>query len=415
MRNILAASLVLAGFFAVSPAARNGAETAAVVPLQASAPALTPAEVTAVIKQAFRAAYNLDETEALALAHRGVTMGPDEPSAHRALATILWLDILFKRGAVVSDQYLSGSLKEQVALPKPPADLEAAFKRELGRAIELAETRMKRDPRSVQARYDVATAYALQASYTASVEGSILSAFRMAKRAYDAGEFVLSQDPQRADAGLVVGTYRYLVSSLSLPARMMAYVIGFGGGKARGIALIEAAAQAVDTHIDARVALLLIYTREGRHNDALRMARELEVEFPRNRLFTFEAGSAAIRAGRAAEAETMLTRGLAISDTDPRAKIPGERAFWLYKRGAARIALNHLADARADLDVALQSQPVEWARGRIELELGKIADLTGHRPDALAAYRRAKNICGLHNDPDCAEEAERLLQKPFRF
>lgn len=381
----------------------------------AQAPAPTLAEVTVVIKQAFRAAYNLDEADAIAIARRSIAMAPDEPTAHRALASILWLDILFRRGAVVSDNYLSGSLKEQVALPKPPPDLAAEFKHELTRAIDLAEARVQRDPRSVQARYDLGTAYALQASYTASVEGSVVAAFKLAKRAYDAQEFVIDREPQRAEAGLVVGTYRYLISTLSLPARMVAYVVGFGGGKARGIALIEAASRAIDTHVDAKVALLLIYTREGRHADVVRIAHELEAEFPRNRLFTLEAGSAAIRAGRALEADATLTRGMAAFDKDDRRKIPGERAFWLYKRGVARLNLNRLADARADLDAALQSQPIEWTRGRIELEMGKVADLTGRRPDALSAYRTAQALCALHNDPVCAGEAERLLKRPFRF
>jgi hypothetical protein len=371
--------------------------------------------VKAAIDQAFRAAYNLDENEALTFAQEAVTIGPEEPSAHRALANILWLDILFKRGAVVSDQYSGAGTNTQVTRPKAPPDLEAGFRREVARAIELAEARVKIDPRDVQAHYDTSTAYALQASYTASVDGSVVAAFRTARRAYDAAEFVLDNDPKRADAGLIVGAYRYLVSTFSFPARFMAYVVGFGGGKARGIALVEAATQAPDTHIDAKVALLLIYRREGRHVDALRTAHELEAEFPRNRLFTLEAGSAAIRAGRAAEAEATLTRGLAFFDQDHRAKIPGEREYWLYKRGLARIALNHLVDAKADLDLAAQGQTIEWVRGRIELERGKIADLTGRRADAIAAYKTAKTLCGQHNDPDCADEAGRLTGKPFRF
>src|SRR5207247_4303615 len=107
----------------------------------------------------------------------------------------------------------------------------------------------------------------------------------------------------------------------------MAYVVGFGGGKDRGISLVEAASRAVDTHVDAKVALLLIYKREGRHLDALRMAHELEAEFPRNRLFTLEAGSSATQGGRALEGEQTLTRGLAFFDKDDRPKIPGERGI----------------------------------------------------------------------------------------
>ena len=40
--------------------------------------------------------------------------------------------------------------------------------------------------------------------------------------------------PQRVDAGLIVGTYRYLVASLVLPARWLAYMAGFGGDKEKG-------------------------------------------------------------------------------------------------------------------------------------------------------------------------------------
>jgi hypothetical protein len=372
------------------------------------------ADVTAVVKQAFRAAYNLDEQDALAVARRSVAMAPDEPSTHRALASILWLDILYRRGSVLTDTYVGGSLKEQIALPKPPPDLDAEFKRELGKAIELAETRVKRDPKDLQARYDAGTAYALQASYTATVEGSVMTGMRLAKRAYDNQEFVLDHDPKRAEAGLVVGVYRYLVSTLSLPARFMAYLVGFGGGKEKGIALIEAAAAAVDTHVDARAALLLIYKREGRGADALRMARELEAEFPRNRLFTLEAGSAATQAGRAAEADATLSRGIAAFDKDDRPKIPGERAVWLYKRGAARVALRHLPDAQADLDAALRNQPPDWVKGPAQIELGKIADLQARRADAMSAYRQAETFCRARSDGACGDEAGRLMSKPYR-
>ena len=372
------------------------------------------AEITAVIKEAFRAAYNLDEKDALAAARRGVAMGPEEPTTHRALASILWLDILFKRGSVVSDSYLSGGLKEQLVLPKPPPDLDAEFKQELAQAIELAEDRVRRDPNSLQARFDAGTAYALQASYTATVEGSILGGLRLARRAYNAQEFVLSHDPKRVEAGLIVGIYRYLVSSLALPARVVAYIVGFGGDKERGIALVEAASRAVDTHVDAKVALLLIYNREGRPVDALRIAKELEAEFPKNRLFILEQGSAAIRAGRAVEADATLSRGLAAFDKDDRAKIPGERAIWLYRRAVARIALRHLPDAQADLDAALRSQPVDWTKGRIQLAVGKVADAAGRRADALSAYRLAQNLCGSHNDSVCALEAEKWIRQPFK-
>jgi len=319
------------------------------------------------------------------------------------------------RGAVVTDYYLSGRLTEQLNVPKPPAELEAEFKRSVTKAIELADARVARNNGDIEARYDLGAAYGLLASYQASVEGSVVTGFRTAKRAFDAQEYVVDHDPARLEAGLVVGTYRYIVATLALPMRMFAYVVGFGGGKERGIALVEAAQRSPISHVDARVALLVIYGREGRHADALRVARELEAEFPRNRIFTLEAGSAALRAGRAADAEAEFLKGFAFFEQDPRVKFPGERAFWLYKRGTARLALNRLPEARADFDLALQSQPVDWVGGRIHLQLGKVSDLGSRRPDAVAEYRVAQATCASKNDPSCAEEAGRLLKRPFKF
>lgn len=403
MRGLAAA--IAGGFLLLTPAV--GAQSAQVI-------RPGPESLPTVISEAFRAAYSLDEKDAYVAARRAVAIAPEESASHRTLASIVWLDILFKRGSVVSDNYLSGGLKDQVSLPKPPADLDAEFKRELGRAIELADEKARREPKNVQARYDVGAAYALQASYIATVEGRVMGAMRLAKRAYDAQEYVLANDARRIEAGLVAGTYRYLVASLSLPVRWMAYVVGFGGDKERGIALIEAATRAPETHIDAKVALILVYNRERRYADALRVARELQQEFPRNRLFVLEEGSSAIRAGRAAEAEAALTRGLAAHDRDERRKIPGERAIWLHKRAVARVAQRRLTEAQADLDMAMQHQPIDWTRGRIQLELGKIADLQGRRPQAVAAYGQARALCAANNDTVCAGEAGRLQSRPFR-
>ena len=72
----------------------------------------------------------------------------------------------------------------------------------------------------------------------------MFAGFKAARRAYDEHEKVLLLDGSRKDAGLVVGTYRYVVSTLSLPLRMMAYVVGFGGGRERGIATLQETAAA---------------------------------------------------------------------------------------------------------------------------------------------------------------------------
>lgn len=376
--------------------------------------ALTVAQPEAVYQKAYDLAYNLDHDEAIALLKKAAIDDPSSADAHRHVAIVTWLNILFRRGSVTVDSYLGGVTRSGFKLPPPPRDLDAGFKSYTAKAIALADARVKANRRDVDAMYDLGAALGLEASYVATIEGRVGAAFSAARRAYNLHEDVLERDPRRVDAGLIVGTYRYVVSVLSLPARWAAYVVGFGGGKEHGVRLIEGASRSGESQIDANFALVLIYNREQRYDDALRILSELQRRFPRNRLLWLEKGATSIRAGKGAEAEAVLTEGLRKLDTDFRAKMPGERALWLYKRGSARILLRRTADARRDLDAALANGPLGWVQGRITLELGKAADLDGDRPKAVALYQRAAGICQAQQDPACREEAARLAGTRYR-
>jgi tetratricopeptide (TPR) repeat protein len=247
------------------------------------------------------------------------------------------------------------------------------------------------------------------------VEGSVRSAFGPAKRAYSALDEVLEREPSRVSAGVVVGTYRYVVSTLNPAMRVVAIVAGMGSGKEKGIALLEAATRDPESRVDASAVLMLIYSREGRHAEVVQIAHRLGTEFPRNRLFQLEEGAAAIRAGRAGDADAVLTRGIEALKRDTRPKFPSEEAIWHYKRGLARLNLNQQPAAAADLQYALGASPSEWIRGKIQLEMGKLADLAGRRTDAVAAYRTAVRLCGATADPACEKEANRYLKQAFSF
>ena len=261
------------------------------------------------------------------------------------------------------DHYLGSFSHATVGLRSPPADLDAEFKREAARAVELSERRVAAAPNDPQAHHDLGAAVGLQASYIASVEGRLLAGFRAARRSYDEEEQVLALAPTRKDAGLVVGTYRYVVSTLSMPMRMMAYVAGFGGGKERGLRMVEeAAAAGQENGTDAAFALVLMYNREHRYEDALRVLRGLRTRYPRNRLVVLEAGATAARNGSAAEADRLLTEGIAMFERDGRPKIPGETALWHYKRGLARVQLDHRVEATADLRLAISPEAAPWVQ-----------------------------------------------------
>ncbi len=386
---------------------------------------IVSAQTTNELRQrALELAYNLDHDQALDLLRRAVALSPDDPAPHRSLASVLWLNLLFRRGAVTVDHYLGSLSRSTVDLGKPPPDIDREFRFHVERSISLAERRVASNPGSAQAHYDLGAAVGLQASYVATVEGRMLAGFRAAQRCYDEHEKVLALDPSRKDAGLIVGTYRYLVSTLSLPMRMMAYVAGFGGGRARGIQMLEEtaefntpkvrpdtkAAAGNDARTDALFALVLVYNRERRFDDALRVLQELHRLYPRNRLLLLEAGATALRGGRAQQADDLLTEGLAMLAKDQRARMPGEEALWRYKRGAALAALGRVEPALADLQSATGADAQWWVHGRARVELGRLALKRGDRGAAAVEARQAETLCERGNDPVCIEDARALLR-----
>jgi len=373
-------------------------------------PPATAAQSTRELRErASDLVYNLDHQEAIRLLRQAIAAEPDDPTHHRALASAVWLLILFQRGAVTVDHYLGSFTKSSADVKKPAAELDAEFKRAVAKAIELAEKRVAAAPRDAQAHFDLGAAVGLQATYIASVEGRLMAGFRAARRSYDAQEQVLQLDPGRREAGLVVGTYRYVVSTLSMPMRLMAYVAGFGGGKDRGLRLIEeTAAAGGENRTDAEFALVLLYNREKRYDDAMRVIGNLRRRYPRNRLVLLEAGATATRAGKPAEAETLLTEGLAMLARDSRAKIPGEEALWHYKRGAARVMLRRSGDALADLQKAQVPGAMGWVRGRASLEMARLAAQQGDRAGAQRLAAEAATVCGQSSDPICVEEARKI-------
>ena len=132
--------------------------------------------------------------------------------------------------------------------------------------------------------------------------------------------------------------------------------------------------------------------------------------YPRNRLVLLEAGSTALRAGRAAEADAVLTEGLAMLAATNGATIPGEEGLWRYKRGAARVALGRPETARADLVNATSADAQAWVRGRARVELARVALQQGDPGRAAGEARQAESLCQQGQDPVCLDEAKKLLR-----
>jgi tetratricopeptide (TPR) repeat protein len=355
--------------------------------------------------------YNLDRDQAIATFRQAITADPVDAAAYRGLAGALWLSITYRRGNMTVDDYLGRVSRTNAPPPPPPTETAAAFRDALDRALVLARKRVATNPRDAEGHYQIGSAVGLRASYIATVEARSVGALRAAREAYEEQEKTLELDPHRKDAELIVGTYRYIVSALALPARLIAYVAGFGGDKDRGVRMVEdAATYPGDNQTDARFALVLIYNRERRYDDALKQLAILRQQFPRNRLAWLETGATSLRAGRPGDAERFLADGLSRFASDDRPRMFGEDALWFYKRGAARAALGRTAEADHDLRRAVSLEGRKWVHGRAHLELGKLGSRAGDRAAAIAEFQTAATLCDADGDGATADEARRLLK-----
>lgn len=373
-------------------------------------PAWASRESNALCDRGASEIFNLDRDRAIVTFREAIALDPTDARAYRGLASALWLSITFRRGNMTVDDYLGRVNKPATQAPAPPPEVAAAFQDAVDHAQRLARQQIAANPSAADGHYQLGAVVGLKASYTATVDGSAAGAFRAAREAYDEHERVLQLDPRRKDAGLVVGMYRYLVSTLAMPLRWVAYVAGFGGGRERGVQLVEdAAAYAGDNQTDARLGLLLLYNREKRFDDALKQLTTLRERYPRNRLLWLETGATSLRAGRAEAADQILEEGFAKFTSDARPRMFGEEALWYLKRGTAR-AWSGKPGADDDLTKAISTEGRTWVKGRAHLELGRSALATGNKARAKTELETAIALCEGDNDPAFAEEARRLLK-----
>jgi tetratricopeptide (TPR) repeat protein len=176
----------------------------------------------------------------------------------------------------------------------------------------------------------------------------------------------------------------------------------------------EAARFPSDVQPNALFTLIVMYNREARYDDALRVIGELQRRYPRNRLLWLEAGHTALRAGRPAEAKAALEEGLARLSHDSRPRAAGEDARWHAAYGTALVALRDVQPAERELRFTIASASRDWVRGRAHKELGKIADLAGDRARALDEYRLADRLCRQDRDSVCTDELSPLMKTGYR-
>lgn len=370
------------------------------------------------------ALYNIDYEKANRDFKELVRLYPNHPGGYQLLAARLWIKTLYESRRLQSSLYSSESFYS-TGDDKVDPKIVTEFRNLTRQARQLAEAKLKQEPKNVEALDFLANTEGLKASFEEAVERRHFAALRDGNDAVDHHREVLKLDSKYIDAQITIGLYEYVVGSLPLPVKILAGATGYRGSKKRGLKMLEqVAAEGRWAQDDAKSVLVLLYTREKRFADVVKLTRELSAKYPRNYLLRIETGDALVSlaaqkrsekdlAGAVqAEKEAFATFDEMLRDRDVRETAGRALDLIHFKYGEAlstagyheRAAKEFLATTRVD-----HAEPglVTMAH----LYAARAYDVAGKREEALTQY---KEVLSRPNVYDAHEEAKRGMKQAYR-
>ena len=388
----------------------------------ASAPWLTDAErarFEELRRDGLDALYNIDYDKAQRDFKEIVQLYPNHPGGYQLLAARLWIKTLYESRRLQSSLYSSESFYAN-GDDKVDPKIVTEFRNLTREAKRLAEARLKQDPKNIEALDFLANTEGLKASFEEAVERRHFAALRDGNDAVDHHREVLKLDPRYVDAQITIGLYEYVVGSLPLPVKVIAGATGYRGSKKRGLAMLEQVAREGHwAQDDAKTVLVLLYTREKRFEDVLKLTRELSAKYPRNYLLRLETADALVSLAEVkrknkdvagavqAEKEAFATFDELVRDRNVRDTAARALDLIHFKYGEVLLTAGYNDRAAKEFLAATKVDRAEAGLVTMaHLYAGRSYDEAGKREEALAQY---KEVLARPNVYDAHEEAKKAI------
>jgi tetratricopeptide (TPR) repeat protein len=340
---------------------------------------------------------------------------PNEPRYWNGLASTIWLRILYQQQKLNIESF---SFKDTFGTSQSRDDVAAAEEMRLEdtarKARDAADALLKKNPKDTHALYEKGASYATLATFHATVKREYWKARGEAAEARDIDKQVLRIDPNFHDAEMSVGAYNYVMGILPSGFRLLLGVVGMGGdGKDVGIRQIESAASmGNESATDAKMMLLIVYNREGRHGDALKLSDELQQKYSKNFLFEMSRAQILRKLGKFDQAnetyQNILKKIAAKSNGYERlraAKVYYDQAKCQTEQkdfGAVFASYTKVVDPKSDATPDERADSLIW--------MGKILDSQNKRSAALEHYNAVEK---LNCKSEYKDQANQYKKKPF--
>jgi tetratricopeptide (TPR) repeat protein len=341
---------------------------------------------------------------------------PDDPLYWNSLASTIWLKMLYSQQKLNIESF---SLKDTFGTAESKDDVATAEEKRLtdtiDTAIAKAEALLRKNPKDTHALYAEGASYASLATFNATVKRSYLTARSQAAKARDYHKKVLSIDPAYHDAEMSIGAYNYVMGILPFGFRMVLGLVGMSGdGKDLGIQQIENTAKMGNQGAtDAKMMLLIVYNREGRHDDALKLVDQLHSKYPRNFLFEMSRAQVLRKIGKydSANDTYMAILRKVNAKADGYERLRTSKVYYdLGKSQTEQADFNAVLMTYAKI-VDSKSDAIPNERADAHIWMGMILDSQNNRPAALGHYDA---VMKLKCDEIFKDRANEYKHRPFQ-
>jgi hypothetical protein len=333
----------------------------------------------------------------------------DADSINHLLNAVLFHE-LYRIGALSAGEYANDNFINAAHEPADPKICDQ-IKSLVQKATAIENQRLGANSKDVGALYARGVTRAEFATYTALVEHAWFSALRNAVSARHDHEKVLELDPSNVDAKLIVGAHNYVVGNLPWAVKTASSMVGLGGNKEKGLEFLHQAANGNgETSVDAKIVLVVFLRRERRFDEALRILRTLEPQYPHNVLFAMEEGNLLNAKGQPGEAASVYRRVW----QDGRS---GRYAGLHYEIAATtlgdllRSQKNYPAAAAAYEQIGEIQKPDPAIQQKAALGAGEMYDLLQKRELALKKYAAVVEV-NAHSPQ--ADVARKRIKEPYK-
>jgi len=370
-----------------------------------------PLNLDPVVRQGYEHFYNLDFDGALGYFNKVTQAHPNEPMAWNYVLVTMIFRELYHQDLLDTTYYAHDSFLSNKRAISVSAGSRQEIESLTNKVISMCDARIAANSKDKNAYFARGYAKGMHAVFITLVEHSFASAARQGYQARNDSEAVLKIDPAYADAKMAIGIQEFAVASLPRWVRMIVGIMGVGGNREGGLAMLrDAAAHGVVTSVESRTILSLFLRHDARYAEALQVQRGLAEQVPHNYLFQLEVANLLKDSGLGEQAMAAYRHVLDLAKTPGYFVDPRLQLAWFGLADTQRGYNDIKGAAFGYLQAAEQTNCSDWLRKRAQLNAGEMDDLLHDRAQAVSLYQMAATPGG---DQSQADAARRYLKTPF--